>query len=280
MDRPRGIAGVKGRQPVGASVQVSRRRVPGGVPVDKDGFWILTEREDEGMRPNHPQFDFWNKLPPKDRQVLYGVIVHKTEEELFEWNRTAPIIRKPAHPRGRPHCTGDGITALRWSFEDPNDFLEIQCPNDRCEFAQGRNPACKPWMRFLFLVIWPQAKQSDPPSVLCKFTSRSWNTVLNFVGFFEYAHKTAQDMGLADYSFMGYPFSITHTQQTDRQRQTRYQVIKITPAKEPSEFFTLQHQRLKSMHPSGYTAITDESQQTDETVLRDIKHVSWGDPTE
>lgn len=275
----RGIQGVEGRQPVAASVQISRRLKAGGVPMEKEGFHILTEREDEGMRLQHPQFRFFNGVSFKDRQILYGVLVHSTEEEIFEWQRKAPIIRKPMHPYKMPHCVGDGIRARRWSFGEPDEFLDIECLGEQCEFSQGRNRACKPWMRFLFLVVWPQAKEKRP-SVLCKFTSRSWNTVENFVGFFKYIHKTAKAMHLEDYSLMGYPFSIEHTFQTKPDKGWRYQVVKITQSLEPSEFFYAQQKRLEAIHGQRFTAITDQSEQNPETVFRDVKNVSWGDSTE
>lgn len=249
--------------------------------MEKKGFHILTEREDEGMRHPHPQFKFYNNPEKWDkRQTLYGMLVHKTEEELFEWHLKAPVIRKPMHPHKRPHCIGDGVRAIRWSFGEPDDFLEITCPNERCEFRQGDKPKCTPWMRFLFLVVWPYQQEVTPPSVLCKFTSRSWNTVTNFVGFFNYISKTAKGMHLPDYSLMGFPFSISHTYQTQPEKGRRYQVVKITQGIEPSEFFFNQMQRLKALTATRYEAITDESQQRPDVVFEDIKHVSWGDPTD
>ena len=227
------------------------------------------------MRLQHPQFGFFNNEKWEHRQILYGVIVHPKEEDCFEYRLKAQVIRKPAHPGKQPHCVGDGVKARRWSFDDPESFVDIQCLGRKCEFSQGDNPACKPWMRFLFLVAWPQAKTARP-QILCKFTSRGWRTVANFVGFFKYITQTASGMGLESYSLMGFPFSIEHTYQTQPDRGRKYQVVTITPSTEPSEFFYRQSERLRAIQSKQFTAITDHTQQEPEVVSEDFKGVSWG----
>ena len=282
MKQLRGIKGVEGKIPIGCVVSVSRRDRPGGPPVDKKGFHILSVREDDRMRPQHPRFRKYNEAPWGNRQVLQGMIVHASEKDCFEWDRKAQVIRKPMHPHKRPHCVGDGVRAQRWAFDEPDHFLDIDCLNEKCEFHQSG--VCKPFFRFVFLLTWsPEAEASFGfPPMLAKLTSRSWNSLRNFVGFFSYINQTARELGLSNHSLMGFPFLLEHTYETKPEKKYRYQVLRITPREEPVAFFAKQARMMAQIRHQyrELEAITDQSQKEPELVYEDVKSVEWGNPND
>ena len=271
----RGIAGVTGRTPIGAAITVSRRDRAKGPPMHKDGFWIMSAHEDNGMRHLHPQFGFFNNAKPELRQTLQGYLIHHTESECFEWHRKAQVIQRPAHPRMAPHCIGDGEKARRWSFGKPDEFVDIQCLGDKCEFAQGSPPACKPWMRFVCLLTWKEG--TNFPPILVKFTSGGWNTLQNFVGFFADIRHASEALGVPNYSLIGYPLTLHHTHKTQPDKKRRFQVIEISPRMPALQFLGEQAQRIKAIRAEygELEAITDKMQQQPEVAYEDQKSIEW-----
>ena len=275
MNQIRGIKGVEGRTPIGASISVSRRDQPKGPPRHKTGFWIMNAHEDNGIRHLHQQYNFFNGAKPEQRQTLQGYLIHHTEEKCFEWHRKAQVIRKPAHPRMAPHCVGNGEKARRWSFDDPSEFLDIQCLGDKCEFAQGSPPACKPWMRFVFLLTWKEGTAF--PTILAKFTSGSWNTLQNFVGFFADIKHASEALGVPNYSLIGYPLTLHHTFKTQPDKKRRFQVIEISPRMPALQFLGEQAQRIKAIRKEygELEAITDQTQLEPDVVYQDQQSIEW-----
>ena len=281
----RGIAGVTGRTPIGAAISVSRRDRRNGPPAHKDGFWIMDTHEDNGMRNMHQQYSFFNNAAPNLRQTLQGYLIHHTEVECFEWHRQAMVLPGLSmHPRKRAHCKGDGVKALRWTGnvrvdDGVNDFAEIECLGDKCEFAQApspnKPPPCKPWMRFIFLLTWKEGTQYPP--ILAKFTSGSWNTLQNFVGFFADIKHASEALGVPNYSLIGYPLTLHHIFKTQPDRNRRFQVIEISPRMPALQFLGEQAQRIKAIKAEygQLEAITDQTQLEPKTIYEDHKAISW-----
>ena len=139
MNHPEGIKDLKPREPVGVVLSIGVRDER-GIPREKDRFHLMMPRASEGegskqRRVHHPAYRAYNALPAERRQTIYGALVHDTQEQAFEHHLKAQRITglRPTH--NRPACTGDGVTAQRWD-DASGDYLEIQCPHERCQYRQ------------------------------------------------------------------------------------------------------------------------------------------------
>ena len=246
---PQGIAGLVGRESVGAAVTVGVKDRDRGFPIEKDRFHLVWPIEDpQERRPHHPQFARFNAAPVEARRTLLGQLVHARGEDCFEHSYKAQVAKGiPPHPGRMPACRGNGVRALRWGG---SEFCEIPCLGERCEFRIAQplpsgkpgKADCGPSMRFLFRVVWPDAINADPskiplPSMVCKFTSGSWNTVKNFVGFFAGIRAAAATLGYSDPSLAGFRFVLTLSERSNKGRGTKFPVVGITPTDDPIAFF-------------------------------------------
>jgi len=229
-----GIAGLEGRENVGAVVSVGVKGDRGN-PIEKDRFHIVWPQEDANKRrPHHPSFKDYNTADASTRQRILGQLVHEHRAECFEYNyRCQSAPGKPSHPAKIPFCTGNGDRARRYiGPKDTEGFRDIVCPADKCEFRQGQNPACKPWARLLFRLCLPKY-----PTVLAKYTTGSWNTIRNLIGFFDEIDRMARAMGLDHYSLAGFQFILQLTEKTNAERRSRFPVVVAVPYSDPVTFF-------------------------------------------
>ena len=230
MSAPTGIAGLHGREPIGAALAAGHKG-PKGNPVDKDIYWILlpARRDDanirNGVRDPHPSFaTFNNAIEENARKYRRSIpirIDHARREDCFDWARHARILemggKKLIHPAMRVVCRGNGVTAIRWDPTQPDiiptagkdwrGYKDIPCPGDQCPFAIANGPGkpqCGPWMRFVARFDWPERKFPNIPFV---FESQSWNTIAFFVGFFESFESHCRDWGFdpKEIPLFGYP---------------------------------------------------------------------------
>lgn len=270
-----GIEGVEGREPVMAVLALGRKPKTKGFPIEKDRFHIVVPREADDMREYHPAFKLFNEAAPEHRQIIHGNIVHATVKECFEWHRKKQgTPENKLHPNGMPFCVGDGVSATRWMGGAPDNFKEIQCPNDKCEFAmiEDSTKKCKPWMRFLFRVRWPKG---NLPNGLFKFVTQSWNSVVNFVGFFDSLMKTAANLGIANPSLYGVPFTMTLTKGTKPSIHAKFHFITISTDIDPLEFFMKQKQLLSQIADGGKpVALIEAPENAAEVVFEDWKQIS------
>lgn len=273
------IAGIEGREPVGVVLSAGVKDSARGFPTEKEYFHLVVPREENGKRAHHPAFSGFNQAKPERRKTVRGVIVHATETECFEGYLRCQVGYKnkgQAHPDRRPFCEGDGVHAMRWLGEAPDDFAEIKCPADKCEYRLTEPKLCKPFSRLLFLLNW--SAESPLPKMLCKFTSGSVYTYMNLRGFFDRIKKTAHQLGLEDYSLLGLPFSLTLTMQTRPSKQTKFPVIVITPEIDPLEFFYQQRERIGQLQAQRFTAIEDQREHAIE--LEDVRALHIGGNSE
>lgn len=275
---------MKGRDPIGAAVSIGIKSGR-GFPVDKDRFFIVSPREVDGIRPQLPQFAPFHHQPAEKRRILRGVLTHATRAECFEHRLLMQAFPKgyPAprsHPRMKPVCEGDGKHAVRW-MQEADDFQPIRCPNDLCEFRQTTPPLCKPFMRVLFSLRWPDG--NPLPTPLVKYTSGAWSTTANWVGFFD-ALDTAikwcvEEQGIWPApTYYGLPFTMSLIESTNRQKKTRFPTVVVSPDVTPASFFMSQRRQLMELKSNvQMPAITDARVQDDDIVGEDIKSVSVGD---
>lgn len=250
---PQGIKGLTGREPIGAAVTIGVKDKARGFPTGTDRWWVVNSREENGVRHLHPGFANFNAAQPDKRKVLRGNLIHATREECFEYQLKAQVIHKPAHPDKKPMCVGDGVKAVRWEGGDPDDFMEIKCPNERCEYRQTQPPVCKPFARLLFRLRWQEGIALPTP--LVKFTTGSWNTTANLKGFFDHIEKTAQQLGLQEYTLFGFPFVMTLQYQTKASAQSRFPVVHISPEEDPVAFFMRQRENIAQLQAAHITAL-------------------------
>ena len=133
-NQPQGIAGLKGREPVGAALTIGIKGA-NGAPTEKDRFHIVWPRENPaGIRPHHPAFKRFNEAPVDKRTLVLGDLVHATRAECFEFSyRNQKSAGQPAHPNKVPFCVGNGDRARRYfglDKEGAHDFRDIVCPGE------------------------------------------------------------------------------------------------------------------------------------------------------
>lgn len=241
-DAINGIRGLTGREPIGAALAVGRKG-DRGAPVERDRFHVLLPsaqiREIGGrnntVRDPHPSFQVFNAAEPDRRRVVQARLAHATVAECFEYRLQAQVLPGLSHPKRAPACQGDGVRARRWNPER-GDYLDITCPDDRCPHrqAEGNKPAaCKPYMRFLARFDWPRAADGRGlPNIPFKLTSGSWNTVRNFVGFFESFRSACRNLGVEPDAIplFGLPVVVQLQERTDPSAQRRFPVVSLVVA--------------------------------------------------
>jgi len=239
------IKDLNGREPIGAGVVIGVKSEQ-GYPIKTDRWHIVVPREENGVRPMHPLFAQFNEAKPEHRKILRGVFVHINMDSCFQYHLKAQILGKGySHPNKIPACTGDGEKAVRWMRQTPEDFQDIPCTHNLCEYRNTKPPLCKPFARLLFRIRWKDG--STLPTPLVKFTTGSWNTVSNLKGFFDYILGTAKNLGINEPKLFGLPFTLTLAYQTKASVKSRFPVVSITPEIDPIEFFMAQGQQLKQI---------------------------------
>lgn len=270
MKTPDHIEGLEGRSPIGAALTLGIKHQSRGFPVEKDRFHFVQPYEAEGRREHHPGFAFFNHGDVAKRRMVRGRLVHASQADCFEHHLKAQVLTK-GHPNKRPACVGDGKTALRWQGGDAEDFVEIKCPHERCEYRLSTPPKCKPFMRFLFQPIWNDDRFPQP---LVKFTSGSWNTVRNFIGFFDQIFEMVDDLKIPNFSLYGYPFTMTLVERTKPSAKSRFPTVAISGDKSPLEWLRDRQALLDAISGEDYTRLTDQSQQDYDTLYEDVQVIS------
>lgn len=310
MRRFNGIAGLEGREPVGAILRVGRKHPQKGYPIDRQRFYVAKTTQDaSGAKPLHPAFAPFNAPveDPSTRATVLMGIVHATRDECSEMylrNQRSPRGSNP--PNMRPFCTGDGISASRWDGER-GEFCGIACLNEACEYRQpgsghrGQGRACKPHARLLAQILWRREvagldvdKSRLMPSVLCRFTSNSWNTAAAIKGFFDAWDRlalqltrqgadlvdTAQNMETGEheiiarkFSLVGAKFELSLQEKADKDPRTgesrRYPIVVMSPVDDPLTHLLHQATAIQQIRDSGRAAVAmlrDPDQQDQRTA--------------
>ncbi len=291
---PNGIAGLEGREPIGAALTIGIKG-DNGAPIQRDRFHILNAnavmkeygKSGNGtysapMRELHAAFGSFNAADAAKRKTIPARLAHATVKEMFEYRRHAGSGCKgiPAHPKKAPVCLGDGINAIRW---DGKEYQPIPCPNDKCPFAQpgtgvgGKKAACGPFMRFLGRFDFDESKKL--PAIPFKFTSQAWNTAAYFLGFFEKFERDCRLLGVEPerVPLFGMPVLLTLSEKTNKDAGTRYPVVSIQ-INGNADFITwieMQMRRgaeVRQLASRAPLALSDMSD--DETIAADVALVS------
>lgn len=240
------IAGVEGREPIGAVLTIGTRKSATSAPTDRDRFYFKLPRVDSSKtRPDHPSFAPYNAAPPERRKVINAVVVHAT---LAGWCTSSLIHysqKGDPTPNARPWCIGDGARATRWDRKS-SEYRDIPCPNERCEYRLGTSAACKPILRVLLQPTWPaSADGRSLPSPLTELDSHSWHSTSNMVGMIRHVQEQARQLGIEDgaWSWYGFPFAIQLTEQTSREKQSRFPVLRFSPSVGVQDFLLSQASR-------------------------------------
>jgi len=227
MKNMNGIEGLTGhaegsKQAWGAVLTIGRKHPEKGFPTDTDKFFVKqpqTISKKVGnrttlYRENDPDFNrFHLSDKPQLRQIIRFYIVHPVHMrdgwdsmiDTFSFQLKAYQIPKiPAHEQGIPSCVGNGKEAIRW---DGKDFSEIKCPNNLCEFRQGRPSPCKPFARMAFQMRWDENEAwGNLPTPFTKWETKSWYNIDKvLMPFFAGLHKQAMALGVENYNLYGLP---------------------------------------------------------------------------
>mgnify|MGYP003658203573 CR=1 FL=1 len=222
-----GIEGLTGhaegrKQAWGGVVTIGTRHIEKGFPTEQDKFFIKKpqaisiQRGGKSFLYREPDPDFtrYNQsTKPELRQAIRFHIVHpinlsngwESAIDAFQFNLKAfqiPGIK--LHENKIPTCLGNGIDATRWNG---SEFLKIKCPNNLCQFRQGKPKTCKPYARFAFQLRWPDHEAwSVLPTPMVKFETHSWHNIDKvLMPFFMGLHKQAQALNIQNYSLYGLP---------------------------------------------------------------------------
>jgi hypothetical protein len=276
------IEGLEGREPVGAVLTIGIKG-PKGAPVENDRFFFVSPFENEkGVRPQLPRFSTFNEAEPVHRQQITGAFQHHRIEDAFEFYLRAQVLggKHPTPPRRRPACQGDGEKATRYHGEDDSgedDWREIDCPNELCEFRLGDAKRCKPMARLYFMPYWERGKLPNP---VTKWTSRSWNSVSNLVGFFDHIRAQALGLGMGDFSIYGLTFTLTLGRKTNAKLKRSFPVVSISPNISLVEFFMGQRQMIEAAGGKLQLAAgtTSEVEQSEDVIDADFDSITPGVP--
>lgn len=298
-----GIEGLNGREPVDAVLTVGEKDLRSGNPTKNDHFFIRSRFEEKrqaektnsrgekmtiGVRPPHPAFKAFNEAAPEKRKSINGILAHGQQADCFAHNLKAPKAPKggrwPNHPNGLPFCSGDGKVATRLyaigQNGQPDDWRQIECPNDKCEFRQGKVKVCKPFAQLLFRPVWPEGVRLPTP--LTKFESHGWNTASNLLGFFEYIEQVASELQLESYSLFGMPFTLTLHRKTKPSEAQAFPVVTMSPAFDPMEFFVAQRRSLQLAGGKPMlrlVCLRDPEENSAESVAASMRALSGDPPT-
>lgn len=277
MNKYNGIAGLTGREAIGAVVTIGTKLPGKPNPVHRQMLFIKSVLVDgNGIRPDHPAFTAFNSAPEAERKLMRGILVHSDMRDCFQYYLQA--YKLPGFmptPNKQPACVGDGIRATRF-LGDVEGFCEIKCPNELCEFRIGSAPSCKPFGRLLFRPRWRAG--SAAPTPLFKLATQSWNSIRAIMGIFEEVERHAQQWGLPSVNFYGLPFVLELTEKTNAQKKTRFPVLTASIDGDVVEFLIRQRDQLKQLGGTIPTvaALTDDSEQEPEVMLSDYQQITPG----
>lgn len=271
------LEGVEGRVPVGATITIGTKGDK-GAPVDRDRFYIKSPKQDSSKsKPNHPMFAAYNGAPADRRRALTLAVVHEHRREWITSARIAYRVKSaPPMSDKRPWCVGDGRQATRYDHKS-NAFADIACPNERCQFAQGVSPECKPILRIYAQPVWPvSADGRSLPSVLCSVASHSWHGVSNAIGMIEHVEAQARHLGIESFSWYGFTFSMLLTEQTNVEKRSKFPVLVFSPACDVQEWLLSQARRRDELaaaytvRPAALTEATEHSGETIAEIIDDL----------
>ncbi len=235
-----GIKGLEGRTPIGAVLRIGRKNPGRGFPIERDRFYIVSPKQDgSGSRPMHPAFKLWNDRALKDAALAKTIeceLASATVSGCYNAQLMAYRLGKNEHdapPDRQPACTGDGVNAKRWMG---NDWHEIPCPNDKCQYRQRKPPDCKPDVRLIFHPVWPDGVPM--PSMLMTLESKSWNTAANIKGMFDHILEQAAWLGIDNPFLFKFPFRLTLEERTKPSEKSKFPVVTATPTCDVQDFLS------------------------------------------
>jgi hypothetical protein len=114
-------------------------------------------------------------------------------------------------------------------------------------------------LRVLFQPVW--AVGSPLPTPLCELDSHSWHSTANMAGMLRHVEEQARHLGVPDgWSWYGFRFSIHLTEQTSRERQSRFPVLRFTPEISVQSFLLAQAEsrdKLAAAYQQPRAALTE-----------------------
>lgn len=288
MKHPEGIKSLHVTVPVGAQVTLGRKGAGGRGVVEKDRFHFVSPYEDSNkIRPYLPEFNEYHRLEPKWRRLLHANLIYGCISQSFTNRlRMREFPKYEEEPRARPNhmpvCEGNGAIAMRWQRRD-DDMLQIACPDKLCQYRQTEPPLCRPFSEFLFRPRWEGRWQNAGlPNPVCRLRSEtSWSSAANIAGFFEQLQQQANEMGLEDATFYGFPFTIQMIEKTNPSKRQKWWAVVLTPETDIVDFLRWQRERIRELQaPLPLQAIPDLRDREDDGEVQVIDSVVVGEDNE
>lgn len=277
------IHGRHGREPIGARLVMGKKKPTGHGFVDKDRFSIMTAREArDGRRDVHPDFGWYDALPPESRRSVVCTIAHARWEDAliqrYHAQMAPPDPRAAIPPGRRPWCTGDGRDAMRWRHDpkggEPH-YQPCECGGDggdgraACIFRartfgmkdgkQTANPlTCTVMTIVRFRLSLPDHLTGGRPcpTPIVEFASKGESTHDAFRGLRDNMDQTAAALGVHEYSPIGYQFAMTmrevvHPKTPAYPYGRRFWTVDVSPTISAADFLLGAAERQRALSDGG-----------------------------
>lgn len=207
------------KEPVGAVLTAGRRDNRGNIiPASKNRFWLglAIGASKKRRRKLHPDFEAFNSTPdPPNGDAhpaasIRAVVMHADIRQAYVIQRRAH--RGPANDQrvvnpqdNGSWCVGDGKVAHRW---DGAAVRKIECPDERCPYAQGARPPCLVTITVHFFPRWDGTRWADAnmPKVLTRWSSTGRNARDTWLGLIAMVRRQAEQIGVKIQSWDLMPF--------------------------------------------------------------------------
>lgn len=266
------IHGRHGREPIGARLVMGKKAATGRGFSDKDRFSIMTAREaKDGRREVHPDFGWYDALPPESRRSVVCTIAHARWEDAliqrYHAQMAPPDPRAAIPPGRRPWCTGDGRDATRWMNDrkggEPH-YQPTPCGGDSeapCPFRRrepGKPLTCTVMTIVRFRLSLPDHLTGGRPcpTPIVEFASKGESTHDAFRGLRDNMDQTAAALGVREYSPIGYQFSMTmrevvHPKTPAYPYGRRFWTVDVSPTISAADFLLGAAERQRALSDGG-----------------------------
>lgn len=194
----------------------------------------------------------------RSRSSIRGYLVYSDWGESYDDRFQAWKLPGITPPRGQAACVGIGGKAKRWIN---GKYEDIPCPGIHCEFQKVKvgekgflvQCACKPLIRFNFLLRWPEG--SKLPVRPARFVTASKHNLGAFDAFHKQIVDYARAVGIQNPDLTGYPFVMrlnigkgeVMAEGQNKGQAVQFPSIDIQSECNPTEFFAQQAQRRRAL---------------------------------
>lgn len=274
------------RESPAAVMTCGLKQAGGGMLKDStDRFWLglATGADKRTPRRSHPAFAAFNDDKTRGQSPAQAfmrcLLVHASLDDARTISRCAyrgptndPRVTNPRHQG--PWCSGDGMSATRWSGER---YIQIDCPNDDCPYGK----ICPRMLRLLFYPRWDETPfgAAHMPQLLTKYVTKGRRMLESFEGMIKYARAQAKDSGVIIESWHGFPFAMTLAKRTapadrDHPKGKRYTDVAFTTDGDLFAWLQAQRDRVAALSGAEPYGLLEPESNTEDWAAIDQDVVS------